>query len=417
MGFLSGYRVVDLTDERGMIAGRMLADLGADVVQVEPPGGSAARSCPPLDPAGGSLFFDAYAANKRGVTADPDTGEGRRFIRQLAAAADILLESADPGLMAARGLDWPDLAELSPRLVYVSVTPFGRTGPKAGYAESDLTVWAAGGPLDPHRDRSRPPVRITVPQVYLHAGADAAAGALFALQARHQTGRGQHVDVSAQASLSIATLGRVLAYAVSDSQPEWEPPAKRRVDESGSGSATAPSQKKWPCRDGIIEFHIGMGPVAGGFTGAFMRWMVEDGAAPAELLDVDWRTLPGRIKDGTFTAEEMDKVRDTVAAFLASKTKREVLQAAVERKLLCVPVYDTADVASSEQLTARDYWVELGDGDRRRRLPGRFAKVSSEALEFRRPAPLPGEHTAEVTAEWLARPAADAASRPPTRPL
>jgi crotonobetainyl-CoA:carnitine CoA-transferase CaiB-like acyl-CoA transferase len=415
MGFLSGYRVVDLTDERGMIAGRMLADLGADVVQVEPPGGSTARSCPPLEPGGGSLFFDSYGANKRGVTADPDTGEGRRLIRQLAAAADILLESADPGLMAARGLDWPDLAELSPHLVYVSVTPFGRTGPKADYAESDLTVWAAGGPLDPHRDGSRPPVRVSLPQAYLHAGADAAAGALFALQARHQTGRGQHVDVSAQASLGIATLGRVLAYAVGDSQPEWEQPARPRADQSGSGSATAPSQKKWPCRDGTIEFHIGMGPAAGGFTGAFMRWMVDEGAAPAELLDVDWRTLPGRIEDGTFTGGEMTKVRDAVAAFLASKTKREVLQAAMERKLLCVPIYDTADAASSEQLAARDYWVELGDGDRRRRLPGRFAKVSAEAFEFRRPAPLPGEHTAEVTAEWLAQPAANLTSRHPTK--
>ena len=109
MGFLSGYRVLDLTDERGMIAGRMLADLGADVVQVEPPGGSTARRCPPLDAGGGSLFFDAYAANKRGIAADPDAAEGQRLIRELATAADILIESADPGLMAARGLDWPDL--------------------------------------------------------------------------------------------------------------------------------------------------------------------------------------------------------------------------------------------------------------------------------------------------------------------
>src|ERR1700677_2532063 len=171
MSLLDQYRVLDLSDERGMVAGRMLADLGADVVQVEPPGGSTARRCPPLEDDGGSLFFDAYAANKRGVTADPDRADGQRLIRELAAAADILIESADPGVMAARGLDWPDLEQVNPRLIYVSVTAFGRTGPKASYAESDLTVWAAGGPLELNRDGTRPPVRISVPQAYLHAGA------------------------------------------------------------------------------------------------------------------------------------------------------------------------------------------------------------------------------------------------------
>ena len=415
MGFLSGYRVLDLSDERGLIAGRMLADLGADVAQVEPPGGSTARCSPPLDPGGDSFFFDAFAANKRGISADLDTGEGQRLIRQLAAVADILIESAAPGLMATRGLDWADLREANPGLVYVSVTPFGRTGPKAHYAEADLTIWAAGGPLDPHRDGSRPPVRITVPQAYLHSGADAAAGALIALQGRHQTGRGQHVDVSAQASLGIATLGQVLAHAVGDRQPGWEKPLSPRADQSGSGSATAPSQKKWPCRDGTIEFHIGIGPAAGAFTGAFMRWMVDEGAAPAELLKIDWRTVPSQIKDGSFTAEQMDTVRDAVAAFLSTKTKRDVLQAAMERKLLCVPVYDTADVASSEQLAARDYWVELGEGDRQRRLPGRYAKVNAEAFEFRGPAPRIGEHTAEVTAEWLTDPPPEVVARRPAR--
>ena len=418
MGFLAGYRVLDLTDERAMVAGRMLADLGADVVQVEPPGGSTARRYPPLDPGGGSLFFDAFAANKRGVGADLDSSDGQRLIRELAAAADILIESADPGAMAARGLDWPDLERVNPRLVYVSVTPFGRTGPKAGYAESDLVLWAAGGPLDPHRDGSRPPVRVSLPQAYLHAGTDAAGGALLALLARHRTGRGQHVDVSAQASLGIATLGWVLAHAVGDSWANWEQPARTRVDQSGSGSATPPAQKKWPCRDGTIEFHLGIGPATGAFTGGFMHWMVDEGAAGPEVLDIDWVTLPGRMKDGTFTGEDMAKVRAAIAAFLAGKTKREVLRAAMERKLLCVPVYDTADVAASEQLAARDFWVELGEGDRKRRLPGPFAKVSADAFAFRRPAPDPGEHTAEVRAEWVVPPdGPDAADGPPSLPL
>ena len=304
-----------------MIAGRMLADPGADVIQVEPLGGSTARACAPLDASGASLFFDAYAANKRGVAADPDTAAGQSLIRRLAAAADILIESADPGLMAPRSLDWADLRKVNPRLVYVSVTPFERTGQKAHYAESDLTVWAAGGPLNPHRDGIRRPVRVSLPQSYRQAGADAAAGALLALQARELTGRGQHVDMSAQASLGIATLAQVLAHAAGDRQPGWEKTVSPRVDQSGSGANTAPSQKKWPGLDGTVEFHLGVGPAVGGFTGALVRWMVDEGAAPAELLDIDWRTLPQRIKDRTFTGEDMAKVRDAVAAFLAAKTK------------------------------------------------------------------------------------------------
>lgn len=404
MGFLSGYRVLDLTDERGLVAGRMLADLGADVVQVEPPGGAEARD--------GSLVFDAYAANKRGIVADLDSDEGRDLIRDLAAEADFLIESADPGVMADRGLDWPDLRERNPRLVYVSITAFGRTGPKSGHAASDLTIWAAGGPLDPHRDGDRPPVRISIEQAYRHAGADAAAGALFALHARHRTGRGQHVDVSAQASLGMATLGSVLAHAVGDSRAERAPHGGSRVDRSGSGSGTPASDKKWPCRDGVIEFHLGMGPAAGEFSRSFMRWMVEDGGADPALLDIDWRTLPDRITSGEFPGERLLDIRAQVAAFLATKTKREVLTAAVARKLLCVPIYDTADVVGSEQLAARDFFVRLGTGRRARTLPGPFARVDGDAFDLRRPAPEPGEHTADVVAEWLGRRPADSGSEP-----
>jgi crotonobetainyl-CoA:carnitine CoA-transferase CaiB-like acyl-CoA transferase len=399
-GFLSGYRVLDLTDERGLIAGRMLADLGADVVQVEPPGGSTARHCAPLEAGGGSLYFDAYAANKRGVRADPDTPDGQQLIRQLAAAADILIESADHGVMAGNGLDWPDLQQINPRLIYVSITAFGRTGPKAHHAASDLTVWAAGGPLNLNRDGTLPPVRISVPQTYLHAGADAAAGALFALQARHRIGYGQHVDVSAQAALGASTLARVLAYAVGDTTPGPDEPGRH----GSSGPAAQPFPTKWPCQDGLVECVIGLGPATGGFTNAFMRWMADEGATTPELDGIDWRTLPSRIEDGTFTSEDLANVQGTVAAFLAPKTKREILRAAVDRKLLCVPIYDTADIASSEQLAARDFWIEVGDGDRRRRLPGPCAKVSADAFSIRRPAPLLGEHTAEVTAEWLSGP-------------
>src|SRR4051812_18451618 len=118
MGFLDGYRVLDLTDERGLLAGRILADLGADVVQVEPVGGSTARSRAPHGPDSGSYSWDAYAANKRGIALDLGSAEGRRTLQDLAAAADVLIDSGNPA-----GLD--ELLAGHDRLVHVSTSPFG----------------------------------------------------------------------------------------------------------------------------------------------------------------------------------------------------------------------------------------------------------------------------------------------------
>lgn len=401
MAFLDRYRVLDLTDERGLLAGRILSDLGADVVAAEPPGGSAARVGADGEPR--PMLWDAYAAGKRSVIADAFAPPGQDLIRRLATAADFLIESAPPGAMAAAGLDWPDLRALNPRLIYVSITPFGRTGPKADDAATDLICWAAGGPLDPHRDDVRGPVRISLPQAFLHAAADAAAGALIAHHARLRTGEGQHVDVSAQASLGIATLGRVLAYAVGDGRPEWDRP-RPRIDQSGSGTGTRPDLKKWPCRDGLAELHLGVGPATGSFTNSLFGWLADEGEPVAEFARLDWREMPALSKAGQFTEADMDRARTLVAGFLQRKTKSEILAAAISRKLLCVPIYDTADVAHSPQLAAREFFATVGAGARQRTLPGRLARTSVQQPCVTGLAPLPGEQHDEVLADWLGAP-------------
>src|SRR5512133_1267858 len=243
MGFLDPYRVVDFTNERGLLAGRMLADLGADVVQVEPPDGSIARRVGPFSPEGEALYWDAYAANKRGVTCDLDDAEGRELALWLCADADFVFESETPGVMARRRLAYDDVRRVNPRVVYTSITPFGSDGPKARYADSELIVWASGGALYAHRDGDRPPLRISVPQAYLHASADAAGGALIAHHARRRSSEGQHVDVSVVQSVTQATRSRILATAVGERQGSGMIPAdtederetRRRVDQSGSG--------------------------------------------------------------------------------------------------------------------------------------------------------------------------------------
>jgi len=424
MALLPRLRVLDLTDERGLIAGRVLADLGADVVQVEPLAGSSARRrvprVPVTDPeaAEQSYVWEAFAANKRGLAVDLDSSEGADLLRRLATVADVLIENDGPVVQRPRGLDHDQLRAGNPGLVYVSITAFGRSGPKAGYAASDLVLWAAGGVLDEHRDGTRPPLRISLPQAYLHAGLDAADGALIALLGRVTSGRGQLVDVSVQACLGAATLGHVLTYAVGDiprDMTEGHSLEARRVDESGSGSGTDPKLKKWPCADGLVEFHLGLGPAAGRFTNNFLAWMQSEGALPEEFDGLDFVTLPARIRAGDFTDDDTLRLRAAVGVFLIGRTKAQVLAAALEHKLLCVPIFDTADVFGSPQLAEREFFVTVGQGDRRRTLPGPFARVSERgALTLERPAPVLGEHTEEVVAEWLGEPAATGATEPTT---
>jgi crotonobetainyl-CoA:carnitine CoA-transferase CaiB-like acyl-CoA transferase len=411
-GLLQGYRVLDCTDERGLLAGRMLADLGADVVAVEPPGGSTARTVPPrldsshLGPShrgSESMLWAAYAANKRGITCDFGSAVDRQRLLDLVAVADFFIESADPGTLEGVGLGYEDLRRVNPALVHVSITAFGQSGPKANWAATDLIVWAAGGPLAYNQDGSRPPLRISTPQAYLHASADAAAGALLAHEARKRTGLGQHVDVSAQAALGLATLAMVLTAATGDAEPEWlpRPGSTVTIDNSGSGSRTRRS--KWRVKDGYVELHLAMGPAAGAFTNSFMSWVLEAGRLDPVAAAWDWRLLPEAIKRGDVTGADMERVRDAVASFFETKTKQEVTDAAVARKVLSVGVADVSDLAASPHFADRGYFVTVGEGERGRTLPGPFAAASVDAFVHRRPAPLIGEHDDEVVVEW-ARP-------------
>jgi crotonobetainyl-CoA:carnitine CoA-transferase CaiB-like acyl-CoA transferase len=208
---LSPYRVLDLTTERGLLCGQILGDLGADVIKVEPPGGSPARQLGPFyhdqPHPDRSLYWWAYNRNKRSITLNLDTDEGRTLFHRLADTAHFLLESDTPGALAQRGYGYADLAALNPALVYVSITPFGQDGPKANYADSDLVILAAGGPLTLTGDEDRPPVRLSVPQAYSHASGQAAVAALIAHHERQRSGRGQHVDVSAQQAESSHAHG------------------------------------------------------------------------------------------------------------------------------------------------------------------------------------------------------------------
>jgi crotonobetainyl-CoA:carnitine CoA-transferase CaiB-like acyl-CoA transferase len=409
-GFLSPYRVLDLTDQRGLLAGCMLGKLGAEVIQVEPPNGSPARQEAPFAtdaPSGeNSLYWSAFASFKRGITCDIERPEGRELLLRLVEKADFLIESANPGVMAKLGLDYETLRRANPAIICVSITPFGAAGPKSAYVDSDLIVWASAGPLHPNRDQSGVPTRISVPQAYLHGAADAATGALIALFARHRNRLGQHVQVSSQRSASLATLSVTLAAAVGHSHyqfPADQQPKKKSLDLSGSGARTRRS--KWQVKDGVLELHLGLGPAAGGSANKLFAWMREQGALPKEFWDWDWVTLPARLQNEEISEEHMDAARAAVGSFLAPFTKSYLMDAALKRGILMAPAMTIKDLTQSEHLRSRNFFDVTAENGRMRTLPGPFAFGCPQGFVRTRPAPALGEHNREVYGSLLGLPA------------
>jgi len=391
---LGPYRVLDLTNQRGLLCGQILADLGADVVQVEPPGGSPARGLGPF--AGDvphserSLFWCAYARNKRAITLDLGRADGQALFRRLVRTADFVIESERPGTFAAWGLDHAALAAVNPRLVTVSITPFGQDGPKASFAESDLVLLAAGGPLVLQGDDDRAPVRLPVPQAYLHAAAEAAVAALVAHHERERSGRGQHVDVSAQQAVALATQSYILCDALG------APEVRRTAGGLKHGRLTL--RLLFPARDGFVAITFLFGSAIGPFSRRLMHWIHEEGGCDRATRDKDWIAYAQLLVSGREPIEEFERVKALIAAFTGSRTKAELLAAAVERDLLIAPVATIDEVVASPQLAARDYWrtVHHPALARDARHPGPFAIFGSAPLEYRRPAPRVGEHNREL---------------------
>ena len=399
MSMLSPYRVLDLTTERGLLCGQMLGDMGADVIKVEPPGGSSARQLGPFykdqPHPDRSLYWWAYNRNKRSITLDIERDEGRDLLRRLAERADFLIESHNPGYLSQRHLGFADLSKVNPALIYVSITPFGQDGPKATYADSDLIIMAAGGPLILAGDEDRPPVRLSIPQAYLHASADAAVGALAAHHERTRSGLGQHIDVAAVQSVAMATQSNILAV------PLRSPEIHRMSGGVKVGALDIPLV--WPAKDGFVAMTFLFGSALGVFTAKLMRFVCEEGFCDEATRDKDWIAYGEQLFSGAEPLSEFERIKELVRDFTRSRTKAELLDLAVERGFLITPVTTIAEVVESPQFTSRDYFQnvahpELGESFL---YPGPFAKFSATPLEYRFRPPTVGEHNSAIYRDEL----------------
>jgi crotonobetainyl-CoA:carnitine CoA-transferase CaiB-like acyl-CoA transferase len=391
---LTALRVLDLTEGGCMLGGRMLGDVGADVIKIEPPGGSPSRNTPYYknipDPEK-SLFWFAYNANKRGITLNLDAPEGQALFKGLAKTADIILESFAPGYLDNLRIGYRDLCRIKPDIILTSITPFGQKGPKAQYKFSALTVWASGGYLNDCGDPDRAPVWITFPQSYLFGGAEGAIGSMTAYWRRLDSGKGQHVDVSMQESALSPNMNVLQMWDVN--QVEF-----KRV---GSVSFVAGTGVKQPiyfkCLDGyVMILAIGGNDPYASSSERLVQWMDEEGMAPEWLKKLNWWV---DYNASTLKQELADKVGQAIEKFILTK-KKDVLYSvgAFDKRILIAPVSSTKDITEDVQLKARNYWVKLAHPELNAEIPycGPFIRMSASPIEYKKRAPLIGEHNREI---------------------
>lgn len=393
---LAPYRVLELTGSLGALCGRVLAGLGADVIKVERPGGDPARARGPF--LGGtpnpcsSLPWLFTNAGKRGVTLDLDRAEGRELLRLLVGVADFLVESFPPGYLESLDLGFESLSAINPALVMVRVSPFGQSGPYRDYQATDIVAWALGGQMYLDGDADRPPLRPSAPQAELLTGVHAAAGAMTAHYARTRTGAGQQVDIAMQECVTWTLMIAAQYWDINRINPRRGGAVRRTVRADGSALE---HRAIWPCKDGFVLWALGGGAQAGSLasTRALVAWMAGEDV-PDAPVEVDWSQLSAAVLDQA----TYDRLSAPFLTFFARHTKRELFEGSLVRSIQLAPVNELPDVAASPQLVEREYWTDVEHPylNTTLRLPGAPVRLSETPWRTPRPAPLPGEHNAEV---------------------
>jgi len=401
---LASYRVLDLTDEKGFLCGKILADLGADVIKIEKPGRDPASSWETfpsnISHLDSHLYWLSYNVNKRGMILDLDSENDRHTFQELVKTAHFVVESAKPGYLANLGLEYESLKRINPALVMVSITPFGKKGPYSEYKGSDLVCCAMGGVLYPTGEEDRPPVRVSLPQAYSVAGANAAVGALIAHYHRERTGHGQHVDISIQACIPW----------VSQCAPDYWPCFKGNLRRAGQ-NFTMPSEVcpeglrrrvVWPCKDGHICTYLMAGGPAQRMNAALADWMKEDGIVVNEIYDFSWDYFSLRRAPQEF----IDRIEARLQEFFSRHTRSGLFKEGQKRGVIIYPVCRINEILENPQLQERNFWIQIAGTKQGTRItyPGPWAKMSRIPCKIERPAPRDGEHTHEIINELSCSP-------------
>jgi len=363
---LSGYRVLDLTDERGMLCSRYLADMGAEVIRVEKPGQNSARS----------NFFWATNLGKRAITLDIEFKPGQDIFKRLVKSADVLVESYPAGYLEKLALGYPQLSQINPRLVMASITDFGQSGPYRNYKSCDLVASALGGQMYVCGEAQSPPLKSFGNQSYYLAPILAAIGVLLALLSRHTSGRGQRIDLSLQECVAAALDHVLVRYFYQGVV------AKRQ-----GGLYWSNAFRTFPCRDGYILLSLFQQ------WETLAEWLAAEGMAE-DLTHEKWRDRDYRLQHLGHVIEVLERW-----------TKSHTVAGLVEKgQLMHFPWAEVASIPqllANPQLKERDFWVEVGhpESGKRYKFPGAPCSLSRSPWRVGSHVPKLGEHNKEVYQE------------------
>ena len=381
-GALAGLRVLDLSDHRAQLAGRLLADMGADVIKIEPPGGDRSRTIGPfLDDEphpDRSLFFWFYNLNKRSLTLDLAHPRGAELFRQLAKSADIVIESFAPGHLDSMNLGWAELHRVNPALILLSIAPFGQTGPYRDFDADDTVLTALSGMLYVNGFPGKAPVRPLGLQAYHSSSYFGAIAAMCALFARDKSGEGSWIDLSMQEATAASVEHVAGSYF------------ENRIAEPRRGTLHwSRFFRVGKCRDGYI-----MHCTLGDWT-SLIEWVKSDGkAADLDVPEYD------QVMHRFLMAERLFDVLDE---WVKDYGRDELLERAQLLRQPYAIVRKPEALFDDEQLSARGFFVEVEHPELGRsfRYPGAPYVFNGTPWNVYRRPPLTGEHTAAILRDEL----------------
>ena len=352
VSFLQGYRALDLTGLSGQLCGRVLAELGMEVIKLEPPGGDPVRNLPPfIQSEGGRRLSTTFAhlnAGKASTVLDLEKQSDRAAFLELVESADVVLESFQPGELESKGLGYKDLSAINPGIVMGSITAFGQTGPKRNLAYNDLVALAQSGFLYIAGDPSMPPVRPPETQAYYFASLFAAAGVLAALYRRERTGQGDHVDASMQETL--ATQEHLVRLWANEKQ------ISRRA---GSQHGSVAPAKIFPCRDGFLYLYV---------TRQHWKLFLTVWKDHAAVFDApEWL-------NNLYRRAHAEELNPAVEAFLGKFTMAEITELLQAQGIPCVPVNTPMGFANDEHVQGRGFMAPVEHAE--------FGKTRQPAMPF-----------------------------------
>jgi crotonobetainyl-CoA:carnitine CoA-transferase CaiB-like acyl-CoA transferase len=394
---LSAYQVLDISDAKGTVCSQVLAWLGANVIKIERPGGSPERDIGPFcndveDPEMGLLWL-SFNRGKKSITLDITDSEGKEIFKNLVKKSDILIESFDPGYLESIGLSYETLSKINPKIILVSISPFGQEGPYRDYVGSDLAITALSGYMYLCGDEDRAPVRVSYPLSSSFASVEGAVGCLIAVYARENTGKGQHVEVSIHESMSRFSLM---------APPFWEM-EKRILKRTGQFRSELSSLVKeriiFRCKDGFVSFAIYGGQMGARINKALAGWMDSENMADDFFTEFDWDNLDMK----SLSQEDLSHLEDVIQQFFMTHTKNELYDGAIKRGINLGPVWNAEDMLRSKQLNSRNFWVKIDHPkfDRSITYPGDFYKSSEVPCHSKGRSPLIGEHNNEILRDML----------------